>query len=84
MRRATDGRWSTALGRFVAAVGASRLVEAFAKAGDPIRRSTVHEWLSGRTTPRPERAMTLVSLSHGRLELGDVFQHRSALRRTRP
>lgn len=75
MARLISLRWRTRFGRFVRTRSVTRMSSDLR-----VTRSTVHGWLSGRHTPRIQFARQIVSLSDGRLELGDVYQHTTILR----
>ncbi len=68
-------RWQTDFGRWVADFGVPRIVAVLGQ--DPNLRVTKHavyHWLKGYA-PRPDRALALVEMSHGRLTLEAIYQH---------
>ena len=73
--RATDGRWSTAFGSFVAERGVANIVEELRRAGVEVTSAAVYAWIAGRHFPRHAAVAALVRLSNGRLQLEDVYGH---------
>jgi hypothetical protein len=74
-------RWSTRFGRWVSTFGVRRLTRALEQGGQPVTTYAVHQWLAGRTFPRPDRIDAIVTLSDGKLTQQDIHQHRVIVRR---
>lgn len=71
----------TRLGSFIAGYRVSRIVQQFSAAGDPIRTTSVYDWLTCRTKPDFDRACRLVEISDGEISLDDIREHRIIMRR---
>lgn len=77
-------RWRTPLGKWVRRYGAAELAhELGLGAHQPTkhRAQAVYQWISGRTVPRPDHALRIVSLSRGKVRLEDIYAQREALLR---
>lgn len=83
MRPRVRVRWMTPFGRWVDATGVPTIVVALAQSPETqVTPGAVYQWLGGRP-PRIERAMALVELSKGEINLDDIYRHRELLRKLR-
>jgi hypothetical protein len=74
-------RWRTRFGRWVNRMTVASIVQELGR--DPntaVTPGAVYSWLAG-TTPRPDRARALSSISSGRLSISAIYQHRSEMER---
>jgi len=77
--RSNDSRWQTKFGRFVSDFGADALAARLL-----VKDSAVYQWVSGATTPRPERALQIQSLAERAdlcLSVSDIYEQRRAKRK---
>lgn len=58
----------------------ARITEELGARGFAVEEKSVYRWLAGTSVPRPDRAMTMVEISGGRLKLDDVYQHQREVR----
>lgn len=77
--------WSTPFAQFIAAYerGVLGLLEDLAREGWPVHKTAVYHWVAADSSPRPAIAMTLVSLSRGKLTLSQIYQHAVVVRAAR-
>ena len=81
MSQALSPRWETPFGRWVHDTGVSRIVAALGRDPDlSVTNHAVYDWVAGRHPPKPAHAMALVRMSHGRLTLEEIYQHRHQVR----
>jgi hypothetical protein len=73
--------WKTRFGTFVSRHTVALLRRDLALAGVPTHEKTVYSWISGQSTPRPERMVALLKIGRGRLRAEDLLRHRSEVRR---
>ncbi len=72
-RKSNDRRWESKFAKFVQEYGVERLAKRL-----EIAPSAVYHWMSGRTSPRPAKAMAIqrIAKRSGRsLSLEEIFQH---------
>jgi len=70
MHRRPSG-WDTHFGRWVCTYGTSELAETLG-----VTRHALYHWIAGRRSPTADRALQIVSLSHGRLSLDCIYHQR--------
>jgi len=81
MKPATDSRWDTKLGKWVAKYTVPKLIEEYRSRGFSVTASAVYLWIRGTTVPRPDKATVIVELSGGELSLADVYSHKLGIGR---
>ena len=78
-----DPYWRTRFGSIVSGIGVSRIVCEFTALGDPIRPTTIYNWVYGIAAPSFDRCVTLTQATHGEITLADISAHRTALRQVK-
>jgi transposase-like protein len=65
--------WDTRFARLVHVYGVAKLARDL-----EVEQTAIYQWIRGSTSPRPEKAMTIILLLRpvGRLRLEDIYHHR--------
>ena len=72
-------RWSTPFGKWVSAYTVRRLIADLGERGVGVTLHAPYDWLSGRTRPRPSRAVAIADLSGGRITLDEIYRQRAEI-----
>jgi transcriptional regulator with XRE-family HTH domain len=68
--------WGTRFARRVRRYGISKLADELG-----VEDAAIYQWISGRTIPRPDRAIRIVGLVRG-LSLEHIYEHRLIVKAT--
>ena len=80
MRR-NDPRWRTPFGSWLSRHTVAALQTDLGRAGQPVTRAAVYQWVAGVTVPRLPCAAAIVTIARGALTLEDLAQHRALVAR---